>query len=83
MRRNHAAALAAALDSLVGPGAQLEHYCDESEHDDDSECIFCEARAALRAYRAPGCLHWADSAEPIDGGDGPCVDCGRYYVEQE
>lgn len=89
MRYDHAPHLAAALDALVGPGAQFERACDRAEHDEsgfdaDSGCVWCEARAALRTYRAPhsGCLHWADSDEPIEGGDGPCTDCGLYYVEQ-
>ncbi len=38
-----------ALDNIVGAGAQHEHTCDRAEHDDDSECIWCEARAALHA----------------------------------
>lgn len=36
-----------ALENLVGPGAQHEHTCDRAEHDEDSACIYCEARTAL------------------------------------
>ena len=39
--------LLSALQNLVGEGAQHEVTCDQSEHDEDSACIYCEARAAI------------------------------------
>ncbi len=48
-----AAKMQAALDNLVGPGGQHEFTCDKAEHDQDSKCIFCEARKALAESR-PG-----------------------------
>jgi hypothetical protein len=41
------ATLLTTLDDLCGPGAQFEATCDESEHDQDSACVWCEARAAI------------------------------------
>jgi hypothetical protein len=38
------------VDQFVGVGAQFEKSCDISEHDEDSGCIFCEARAVLHQY---------------------------------
>ena len=40
-----------ALDNLVGQGAQHEHTCDKAEHDADSGCFYCEARAALEKLK--------------------------------
>lgn len=37
-----------ALDNIVGPGAQRVDYCDTAEHDNYSDCVWCEARSALR-----------------------------------
>lgn len=37
-----------ALENIVGAGAQHEHTCDKAEHDQDSGCIWCDAREALR-----------------------------------
>jgi hypothetical protein len=36
-----------ALDNIVGSGAQHEHTCDKAEHDEQSGCIYCEARSVL------------------------------------
>lgn len=36
-----------ALENMVGTGAQFEDYCDDSEHDAESRCVFCIARAAI------------------------------------
>lgn len=42
-----APAMADALSNIVGEGAQMHDYCDRAEHDADSQCIWCEARAIL------------------------------------
>jgi hypothetical protein len=40
-------ALCAALNNLVGSGAQHQRTCDPAGHADGNRCIWCEARDAL------------------------------------
>ena len=43
-----------ALDNLCGPGSQYEYECDEAEHDEESGCVWCCARKALKSYKLKG-----------------------------
>jgi hypothetical protein len=48
MKKDTQMKLVAALDNLCGEGAQFEHACDAAEHDYEGNCIWCEARVALK-----------------------------------
>jgi len=43
--------LLTALEDLCGNGSQFEFTCDQTEHDNESGCVWCCARLAITRAR--------------------------------